>query len=319
MDRNPAVLYKGLVVGVIVLFIGVGINPAIATVEPDNSTLEEITIQFYETNKTYNHTVMLTREQVEELENLINDFEIKIDSADNRLETEAIYKDTVVSLNDIGILPEGMSIEKAQRLVTGKEHNPIAVRLFERWFNRNQGKIGDNENFLCLIGGWYSYEMRCTRGIMTILTPIWNNFFRTIYNIGEKYPLLEELFHDILLGLIELPAAIWIIRPFQVGFELFFGDKYEYPHETLYKACKLDIIILGLNGMQKFKGKWFGHLPLPPFLYLINEQEKKLIFTYPGAVGFTGIKIYDFISPYSDENLLLGSALRVKLGEEPPW
>ena len=35
MSKNP-VLYKSLVVGVIVLFIGVGINPAVA-VTPDNS------------------------------------------------------------------------------------------------------------------------------------------------------------------------------------------------------------------------------------------------------------------------------------------
>ena len=35
MNRNPVLLYKMLVVGVIVLFIGVGIQPAIATVQKE--------------------------------------------------------------------------------------------------------------------------------------------------------------------------------------------------------------------------------------------------------------------------------------------
>ena len=33
MDRNPALLYKTVVVGVILLFLGIGIQPAIAIVE----------------------------------------------------------------------------------------------------------------------------------------------------------------------------------------------------------------------------------------------------------------------------------------------
>jgi hypothetical protein len=40
MDRNPAWLYKTLVVGVIVLFIGLGVQPAIATVEPKTDIID---------------------------------------------------------------------------------------------------------------------------------------------------------------------------------------------------------------------------------------------------------------------------------------
>jgi len=319
MINQSKILSKTLTISVILLFIGVGIQPAIAinSIEPDNSEHEEITIQFFETDRTYNHTVMLSREQIEELEDLIDDFEIRMDNADNRLETEAIYKDIVVSLNDIGILPESMSIEKAQRLVTGKEHNPVAVRLFERLYERNQGKMGDNENILCSIGGWCISGIGSTRGIMTITAPIWNYLYKTIFILGEKFPLLEELFHDVLLDVLLIPSMVWVYRPFGVGFELFFGGKYEYPDEIIYFPNSVEISTLGLNGKKTFKGKWYGHLPLSPFIFMIHKGEKKISYGYPGAVGFTGIKIPS-LGGYGPAQFLFGSALWVKLGEEPP-
>jgi hypothetical protein len=311
-------LTKGLAVTVIILFVGVGIQPVIATFKSDNSKLEEITVQFFDTDRSYNHTVILTKEQIEELENLINNFIINLDEAVDYVETEAIFKDTIVSLNDYGILPEGMSIEKAQRLVTGKEYNPVVINLFEKWYERNQGKMDDNENILCSIAGWYYNEFASARGIMTILTPIWNNFFETIYDLGNIGPLFELLFHEILLSIFPfILTVVWMVRPFQVGFELFFGSKKEYPDETINKACKLDIITLGLNGIQKFKDKWYGQLPLPPFLIDIDLRGNIVYYVYPGAIGFTGIKIIG-MSPYAEKNLLLGSALWLKLGEEHP-
>jgi hypothetical protein len=137
-------LKNSLVVGIIFLFISVGIQPAFAndiSIKLDNSELVEIKVEFYETDRTYNHTVLLTHEQTEELKNLINDYEIKLENTDNKIETEAIYKNIVVSLNEYGLLPEDMSIEKAQRLVTGKEHNPVVVKLFEGLYKRNQKSI----------------------------------------------------------------------------------------------------------------------------------------------------------------------------------
>jgi hypothetical protein len=114
---------NGLVVGVILSFIGVAVHPAMAdiSVVSDDSELVEITVQFYEINKTYNHTLMLTQQQAEELELLINNTKTVLDAADNSEETETIFKDTVSSLNELNLLTNGMNVEKVQRLVTGKE------------------------------------------------------------------------------------------------------------------------------------------------------------------------------------------------------
>ena len=312
MVRNPAWLYKTLVVGVIVLFIGVGIQPAFAelSIKSDNSELVEITVQFYETDRTYNHTVMLTQEQAEELENLINDFEIKIDNADNKKETEAVYKDTVVSLNEYGILPEGMSIEKAQRLVTGKEYNPVVVRLFERWYIRNHESMDDNENILCLIVGWCFDSPFASRGIVTITKPIWNFLYKALYDLGESSPLLEIICHDILIGILEGFFGLWYFRPFGIGFELYFGYKQERDGTEYYIPSHIyDIFSLGLNGIKHYRGDYYGQLPLLPLFDCFLS----------GAVGYTGIKMGFPTSVYYGWNFfLLGSALWFKIGEEHP-
>ena len=93
---------NGLVMVVILLFIGVAVQPVIiadVSIESDNSELVEITVEICEVDKAYNHTVMVTKEQVEELENLINNFEIELENADDLGETETIFKDTIVSLS----------------------------------------------------------------------------------------------------------------------------------------------------------------------------------------------------------------------------
>ena len=47
MSKNP-VLYKTLVVGVIVLFIGIGIQPAIAIIEPENTDESRVSDDYQE-------------------------------------------------------------------------------------------------------------------------------------------------------------------------------------------------------------------------------------------------------------------------------
>ena len=147
---------NGLVVGVIVLFIGVGIQPAFA-IKPDTSELIEITVEICKLNGVHENTVMLTSEQTEELENLINNFEIELDDTDSIDETEAIFKDTIVSLNELKLLPNSIVIEDAQHLVTGKEQNPIIVKILERYYSNNKKSLDNNENTLCLIAGFTSH------------------------------------------------------------------------------------------------------------------------------------------------------------------
>ncbi len=141
---------------IIALFVSVAVQPSIiadCSIESDNSELVEITVEIYEVNRVQEYTVMLTQEQAEELELLINNAKTELDAADNSDETKNIFMNTVESLNDLGLFTNGMDVEKVQRLITGDEQNPRIVKLFKRYYCKNQKSLDDGENTLCLIAG----------------------------------------------------------------------------------------------------------------------------------------------------------------------
>lgn len=307
MVKQSGILSKALVVGVIVLFLGVAVQPAFAevSIKSDNSELVEITVEFYEIDKTYNHTVLLTKEQVKELENLINDFEIQLDNADSKIETKAIFKDTIRSLNALGILPKDMSIDKAQQLVTGEEHNPKMVKLLERWINKNPKSLGSNRNALCLIAG-RTNQTQFFGPIATLLS-----FVFLPYSI----PYVGLLFLFIFAILVEF----FNIFPLAYGHRIGIGGVY-YDDDEGWLPAEGWVTTLGLLGIKSWKGSFYGHIL--PILELIIPIVGAL--GYPGVFGFIGIKIITGIKDYIKDYLRVphfyfGTALWVNIGEERPW
>jgi hypothetical protein len=311
MTNNP-VLYKSLVVGVIVLFVGVGIQPAFAdiSIKSDNSELEKITIQFFETDRTYNHTVLLTQEEVRKLDNLITNFNNRLESVDNPTETETIFKNTVVSFYNLGLLPKDVKIEDAQRLVTGMKQNPSIVKSLERWVGNHRGTFDDNENFLCLISGNTKYTIfQGPTG--RIFYSLMDSFLVLLEKMFYNHPilhsiLLEIIIHPIIWFMI-LSTLFWNTNPLPIGYEIGLGywssPMWFPPH---YSPAEGWVKTLGLNGKKIWEGEFFGKLPIPGFLAYLAE-------CYTGVLGFTGLKIGLF-----DSHFYMGSALWVKIGEDPP-
>ncbi len=119
---------KGLVVSVILLFIGVSITPSINQSVVKASTddnLVEVTTQACGIKGYGNTTVKLTREQYQNLEQYLVEFKARLNQTSTREEAVPIYKDAVVELDKYGLLPKGMSVELAQKLMTGKKVYPL--------------------------------------------------------------------------------------------------------------------------------------------------------------------------------------------------
>jgi len=120
MQTNQ-ILRKGLVVGVILLFIGVAVAPSInfpvVKASTDND-LVEVTSQARGIQGFGNTTVKLTKEQYQNLEQYFVDFRARLNQTSTREEVVPLFKDAVVELNKYGLLPKGMSVAQAQRLVT---------------------------------------------------------------------------------------------------------------------------------------------------------------------------------------------------------
>jgi len=312
MLKSSNMVYNTLIVGVIILFIGVGIQPAFAevSIELKNSELVEITIQFFETDRTYNHTVLLTQEQVGKLENLLNNFKDQLESIDNPVETETIFKNTVVSFDNLGLFPKDISINDAQRLVTGIKQNPSMVKSLERWVGNNRVAMDDNENFLCLISGNTKYTIfQGPTGpfIYFLMFSFLDLLEKMFHNFPILHALLEDFFISPIIGFMILSLLFWNINPLSIGYKIGLGywssPMWGFPH---YSPAEGWVKTFGLNGKKIWEGEFFGQLPIPSFLAYLAE-------CYTGVLGFTGLKIGLF-----DSHFYMGSALWVKIGEELP-
>lgn len=295
---------KALVIGVIFLYISIAIQPVIiaeATIEPDDFNLVEITVEIYELDKTYNHTVMLTKEHVEELELLINKTKTELDGSDNSDVAENIFMNAVLSFNEFSLLPDSISVTEAQRLVKGEEQNPRIVKLFERYYNKNQ-KSPDNEgNTLCLIAGKSINTVFIAPIALTIFIYgasfifrnllFWRLFSRNIspeiFSFYEKLNYFREAFWCVLgAGLNFLPLKIGtFIHYGWISFD--YDDWYGWVIDEI--PAKGWVSTYGLSGKKQWTGDFSGE-----------------------AIGFTGIKIFTGLLDF----FYLGAALRVKIENE---
>jgi hypothetical protein len=288
-----------IVFGVILLFIGIGIQPAFAEVpiESENSELVEITVQFYEIDKSYNHTVLITTETLQDLENLKDNFKEQINSSDNPIETELIFKNTILSLNELGLLPKNISVNYAQNLVIGKKQDPWIINTFEKWANKEKESFDEYKNILYLIAG--DSNRTSFAGPVPILLLIHyiiiinriNTILDWVSESSKFGELLSNIFKELFREIYQLRLYFWLFLgaginffPLKSGAIIAYGfpnfDPFsydEYPAEGW-------VYTIGLSGKQIWSGSFWGLV-----------------------LGFTGIKI---IREYFDF-IYLGAALRL--------
>jgi hypothetical protein len=137
---------RWLAVGIILLFIGVAFGPSInfSVVKASNDNeLIEVTTEACGIKGFGNTTVKLTRQQYQDLEQYLVFFRAKLNQTTTQEKAIPIFKKAVVELNKYGLLPKGMSVEQAQRLVIHDTHEHI----FQSW-----GPF-EKLNFFALIAG----------------------------------------------------------------------------------------------------------------------------------------------------------------------
>ena len=98
------------------------------------------------------HTVQLTQEEADEVELLFDEIRTKLDNVESRDEAGVVFKEAVVELNQYGLLPKGMSVEQAQKLVVGEYSKDKGLSIFEKVSHENS--IQENQyNFFCFVSG----------------------------------------------------------------------------------------------------------------------------------------------------------------------
>ena len=283
----------------------------------NDNDLVEVTSQACGIPGYGNTTVKLTKQQYQNLEQYLVDFRAKLNQTTTKEEAIPIFKDAVVELNKYGLLPKGMSVEKAQNLVIGGFQNPRFLRFLDDILKRFLGtNYGAYENYNCLISGQTTY----TVSVGPILS-----------TIEYSSALLATIFYDTanyyhLKGNVLLSDFFeWL--SWQISAIFLFGSLINVI-DNLNPVTLLSIIGLGtllanpgygwhnypangwihtngLNGVKNWSGDIYGNLTENYIISWLWVFE-----CYPGVFGFSGIKIG---ITESLNSFYLGHAIKVKI------
>jgi len=269
-------LKKGVAVAIILLFLCVAVVPCInisvVKAATDNN-LVEVTTEAYGIKGFGNHTVKLTKQQNQNLERYLADFRERLNTTTTREEAVPLFKEVVVELNKYGLLPKGMSVEHAQRLVTGYYQNSNILRKIQNDVqsiakSKQKQYLNPNmKNTFCLL---YAAATKIPEySPSSFIIP-----FGVLLVFGLIPAFLVSLIgtEELANALADIGIFIWTLNPFRVfNFVLFMG--YE-----------VDLRSFGLKG-------------------LVHENlNSGSLF-----MGFSGL----MLSPFSDKTYFLGFAFSV--------
>jgi len=310
---------KSLVVSVILLFLGVTVAPSInfTVVKASNDNdLVEVTTEACGINGFGNTTVKLTRQQYQNLEQYLVDFRSRLNKTSTREEAVPIFKDAVVELNKYGLLPKRMSVEQAQRVITGKYQNKNIIKLQEKLLRSRlltQDNIG---NYFCLITGQTT-----------------NTLIQPLLNYIVMIPLVPVAMLIIFLLIKYLfqepPPIINLFLPLFICYFLY--EQFSWERQKILVGANLWLVnssgwidTIGITGKQSINGSIIGQIPIHGFLSELIKTIIEVFYAPPldvkkitrGAIGFTGLRLC--LNQTSYESYYLGSALWVEIGSEPP-
>lgn len=157
---------KWLVIGIVFLFITISLESAVnffAVKASENNDILEVTTQVCGIQGIGSTTVKLTRQQYKKLEQYLVDFKAQLNQKTTREEVVLLFNQAVVNLNMYGLLPKGISVKQAQKLVSGKL---FLMKVLNLWKNiclsRNKNLAISNDvlNIFCYVYAHtqYSFE-----------------------------------------------------------------------------------------------------------------------------------------------------------------
>lgn len=304
---------KGLTVGIILVFVSVAVfsNINISAVKASNDNdLVEVTTQTYSTTKDTLNTVQLTKQQVRDLRVLFDDLKIRLSTAASMEETQMIFNDAIVSLNRYNLLPVGMSIEQAKRVVTGRIQNqkagPVLQNINARLFGTSDAR--EIHNALCYVAGntsnthFAKLAKRITHRLIAIMD----------YSSGNA-------------PVVKIATALWVVcnqlskiaqwmvkqNGHHAGVSIYFGNYHYYPYPNWLYPARGWLSTSGINGKQNITGSFWGQKVTSGWQ---PQDDWYMNHTWMGCAGFTGLITY--VGP--DSAYYLGSALQVNVGPDRP-
>jgi hypothetical protein len=293
---------KLLVTIISLLFLGVVVAPNINSnvVKGSNDNdLVEVTTQVCGIKGYGNTTVKLTREQYQNLEQYLVEFRARLNQTTTREEAVPIFKDAVVELDKYGLLPKGMSVEKAQGLINGNYWNSQVVDFYRK------SQFLNNSNFFCLITGETTMNTRLF-GLVEMGCSVLS-WFLFVSSLFAHWFVDDTVFINNTISLLNsIRNAYYKINSIRlIGTGVItIGHSHpaNIPPPYRYDPAVGWISTLGLLGKKSWNGSFFGDI------FQIIPFGGDYTY-YIGALGFLGIKL----DKGYGKLFFLGSAFHVRI------
>jgi len=304
---------KILVVGVILLFIGVAIAPSInfnVVKASDDNELVEVITQACSLKGDDTHTVQLTKRQAREVKTVFDDLKNRLSTAESMEETQRIFNDTLASLSRYNLLPNGMNIEQAKRLVTSASQNQKVITLLRKIYIKFQAdsKEGTIQNSFCYIAGNTS-NTHFAKPVTKLTMRLYDIMD---YSSGNHIlVVVSTAFWIVFNQLSTISQMILQRQGNHCGVSIFFGNYHYYPYPNWLFPAQGWISTNGMNGIQNISGSFWGQKVTSGWQ---PQDDWYMNYTWRGCVGFTGLITYFG----SDSAYYLGSALHVNVGPNRP-
>lgn len=305
---TPSIIRKITVVEILILFILVtivsSINVESIIAEDDLVTMTTQACSF--TGDT-RFTIQLKKQQLKELQTVFDDLQNRLSTATSSEETQRIFKDTIIKLDRYNLLPEEMSVEQAQRLVSYHQRTPP---LFQRLPQniQTQTAAGTIQNSFCSVAGNTTNTHLAKLAKRTAL----RLYYIIDFNTGNA-PLnkMATALFIVFNEIAKINQKILRQNGFHLGVCIYFGNYHYAPYPDWLSAAHGWISTDGVNGKQNITGSFWGQTMTGGWQPQVDWY---MNYTWRGCLGFTGLILYTG----NDTAYYLGSALSVNVGPNRP-
>lgn len=275
---------KTVSIAVIALFIGLATAPSISA-QVNKTTarndLVEFTTDIYGINGVESQTVKLTKQQTNEIEHIFDSIKAQVDNAQSREKIIKIFSQGIEELNKYGLLPKGINVKQAERLICG----PVFQYSIKNLFTNNLGNhhICNDTNTNCLFVANLN-ESRYLRNHVSLIV---------LFLFYFDSDILQKYF------------------PFALGGTLFFGRNVTRGDFVFEHPSYGWITTIGVNGKKNWSGPFYGNISFNGYT---NDVETVIL--YSGVTNFIGLKLR--YSKEGGKQFYLGFASQVAICSSVP-
>jgi len=246
--------------------------------------------------------------QYVETEKIFNELKVKLDTVTTKQEALTLFKEAIVELNEHGMLPRGMTVKRAQRLITNGFLRSELVQPFQRNYENNSG------NTNCLVIGIAN-----------------ETYFRPYPALVRDIPFLYNLaFNSNLRNItcfLALPYVFRVLQPLKLGPYAYVGARFKVVEHGNITHERIDassgwVWTVGSNGFKKWNGTFYGGLYTKYDKFVNNNYSYAEAWDPVGIRGFVGINFFNFISAWGGNKLpsfYIGFAREVNFTYSYPW